>query len=723
MMRALVLAICSAAAVFAQPPSLCGVRAFGATGDGKTPDTAALQKAIDTCASSGGGTVYVAPGRYLSGTLLLKDNITLWIDSGATIVGSADLMQYRAGVDGQVWYDALLLAKGVQHVTIQGRGVLDGGKVRNPKGEERMRGPHIVLFMDARDVTVRDITLQDAGNYNIIVRSSERLNIDGVTIRGGWDGINMHDSRDVTIANSRIYTGDDSLAGANWENVTVSNCILNSSANTIRAGGRNVLFTNLVMYGPGQFPAGTSQRNRLEAGFQILPNRAPAAGEKRLVTPGPIDNMVLSNITMINTGTPIFIAYSSDASYSANNLGVGRITFNNVTITGAGPTPIYVSAPPENPAHAIVLNGVRVLANGGHQTGDAEQQGYSPFSILPAYGAYGRNVRQLELHDVRFELAKPDTRSAIFGENVGLLELDRFQAPGLIQLSGEGRLTVDGAPAGSTTAQVIGIEAPASAFAGEPFTVAVTVRNTGNAGLAAMTLDAGGEMLSRRLWLKTGETATVPFVNLKRAEAGSVLLRSGGLAKTVAMVKRSTHPVAAPFREFHNTPASSWQDGSVIYLRAAGDYPLLQFGDQYATVFQSKSLSSDGVITVKLENPDLRTNWVGRAGIVVRNDLERPGSSPGYLIVAASPAAGVSMEWDSNGDGLLDRHTPFDGNTVWPVWVRLERHGPRFAGFYSGDGEHWTKLADVDLPAAAAKLDAGMIAYRTSALFEEWQLR
>ena len=406
----------------------------------------------------------------------------------------------------------------------------------------------------------------------------------------------MHDSRDVTIANSRIYTGDDSLAGANWENVTVSNCILNSSANTIRAGGRNVLFTNLVMYGPGQFPAGTSQRNRLEAGFQILPNRAPAAGEKRLVTPGPIDNMVLSNITMINTGTPIFIAYSSDASYSANNLGVGRITFNNVTITGAGPTPIYISAPPENPARAVVLNGVRVLGNGGRRASDAEQQGYSPFSILQSYGVFGRNVRQLELHDVRFELANPDSRSAIFGENVGLLELDRFQASGLIQLSGEGRITVDGAPASSTTVQVTGIDASPSVFAGEPFRVDIEVLNTGKAGFATLTVDAGGEVLSRRIWLSAREAAPVGFVNLKRAEPGPLLLRSGGLTKKITVAKRDTHPVLPPFREFHNTVAATWQAGDTIYLRAAGDFPLLQFGDQYATVFQPKSLGDDGTL-------------------------------------------------------------------------------------------------------------------------------
>jgi hypothetical protein len=715
-------ALCAAYA-FAQPPHTCDARGSGAVGDGKTLDTAAMQRAIDACATAGGGTVYVGPGRYLSGTLLLKDNITLWLDAGATIVGTPDLTQYRTAVNGQVWYDALILAKGVHHVAVEGRGVLDGGKVRNPKGEERMRGPHIAMFMDTRDVVVRDITLQAAGNYNIIVRSSERLNIDGVTVRGGWDGVNMHDSRDVTISNCHIYSGDDSLAGANWENVTVSNCVLNSSANTIRAGGRNVLFTNLVMYGPGEFPAGTSQRHRLEAGFQILPNRAPAPGEKRLVTPGPIDNMVLSNITMINTGTPIFIAYSADASYSANNLGVGRITFNNVTISGAGPTPIYISAPPENPAEAIVLNNVRVRVKGGLTESDAEQQGYSPFSILQSYGVYGRNVRQLELHDVRFDADRPDSRSAIFGENIGVLELDRFQAPGAVQLTGAGRVIIDGKPAPVAEAAVTGVTAPTSVYTGEPFEVVVTVRNGAEAGFANVALDAGGEALRRRVWLGAGESASVRFLNLKRRDAGPVSLRCGAIVKTVAVSKREVHAVAEPFREFHNTTTETWQSGNTFYIRAAGDFPLQQFGDQYGTIYRPRALGEDGAVVVKLENPDLRSNWVGRAGIVVRNDLTKPGVATGYLILATSPAAGVSMEWDGDGDGRLDRHTPFDGNTVWPVWIKLERHGSHFTGYYSGDGAAWTKLASADLPSASPTVDAGMFAYRSSARFEDWQLK
>src|ERR1035441_1833556 len=66
-------------------------RSFGATGDGKTKDTAAIQKAIDACTQSGGGIVYVAPGTYLTGTIVLKSNVNFHLESGATILGSKDL--------------------------------------------------------------------------------------------------------------------------------------------------------------------------------------------------------------------------------------------------------------------------------------------------------------------------------------------------------------------------------------------------------------------------------------------------------------------------------------------------------------------------------------------------------------------------------------------------------------------------------------------------------
>ena len=720
-------ALLLSSAAWAQPPGQsCNVRDFGAKGDGFALDTRAINRAIEKCETAGGGTVYMPPGNYLSGTVRLRDNITLWLDSGATLRGTRDLSQYQTAVDGQVWYQALVLAGGVHHVAIAGRGIIDGNKVRNPKGEERMRGPHAVLLYNVRDASVRDVSIQDSGNYALIVRSTERLNIDGITIRGGWDGINMHDTRNATIANCRISSGDDSLAGAYWENVTVSNCILNSSANAIRTGGRNVLFTNLVIYGPGEFPAGTSQRHRLEAGFQILPHRAssPNGGENRVVAPGPIDNMMISNVTMINVGTPIFIAYSNDASYSANNLGVGRITFQNVTARGAGLVPVYISAPPENPAKAIVLNHVRITTIGGATEDDVQGQGFSPFSILQAYGIYGRNVRLLELSDVQFDYGRKDLRSAIFSENIGTLDLDRFRAQRepdsapQIQLAGPGEVLIDGKSADSTNARVVDLEA----VGGEPARATATIENSGRAGFATVAMEIDSEKVSRRVWMAEGQRSKVSFLNLRPKAGRSLVIKAGSQLKDVRIANAIEGPVAAPFKFVQNTPSEARQSSAGIYLKAGGDYPLQQYGDQYGAVYRPQVLSRHSSVIVKVENPELRSNWVGRAGLIVRNDITKPGESKGYAILACSPAAGVSFEWDADGNGVLDEHTNFDGYTLWPQWLKLERDGDRLRGYSSTDGRQWTKVGEIHLAGAIDAMDAGIFAYRDSARFTDFKI-
>src|SRR5690348_9136330 len=67
------------------------VRAFGATGDGTTKDTAAFQKALDACTAAGGGTVAVPAGDYLIGSIVLGNNTTLRLESQAYLVGSPDI--------------------------------------------------------------------------------------------------------------------------------------------------------------------------------------------------------------------------------------------------------------------------------------------------------------------------------------------------------------------------------------------------------------------------------------------------------------------------------------------------------------------------------------------------------------------------------------------------------------------------------------------------------
>jgi polygalacturonase len=226
----------------AQPTTQFNVKNFGAVGDGKQADTGAINKTILASRDAGGGTVLVPAGTYVSGTIRLQDNVTLWLDAGATILGTKNLADYHWPDGGREWDGSIILADGVHNVALMGRGTISGQNLSNPRGEERIRGPHAVLFKNSKDIVVRDITIKDSGNYSLILRSCERVNIDNFTAFNGYDGINMHDVRQATISNSKLYTGDDSLAGAYWENVTVSNCVLNSSCNAIRVGIRNRVF-------------------------------------------------------------------------------------------------------------------------------------------------------------------------------------------------------------------------------------------------------------------------------------------------------------------------------------------------------------------------------------------------------------------------------------------------------------------------------------------------
>jgi hypothetical protein len=689
----------------AQTGASYNVRQYGASGGGSILDTGAFERAVAAAASGGGGTVFVPAGTYLTGTIRLRDNITLWLDAGARILGTTDVSQYQSSRGTDEWYKALVLAGGAHNVAVMGRGVIDGNRVFNPKGEEHIRGPHAVLFDDCTNVSVRDIHVQDAGNYAIILRSVEGVDIDGVTVHGGWDGVNMHDVRNGTIANSRLFTGDDSLAGAYWENVTVSNCILNSACNPVRVGGRNVLISNCIMYGPSEAASGTSLRRHTEAGFQILPQNTRA--RNKYVTPGPVDNMVLSNNTMINVRTPFFVAYSSDASYSANNLGVNRIVIENLTVRNAGRTPFYISAPADNPAKSIVLRNVHLSFAGGGSEMQGREQGFSPFSILQSYAVYARNVEEMELHDVRADYGERDARPPIFGENIGTLLLDRFQAqrePGepLLELAGIRKLTIDGKAAPAASARVTPVEAPHTVG---PFTVTATATSAAE-GLASVSIEACGERHSRSVWLNAGEPAAIAFLNLRCKEN---------------TLPQGREP-AAPFRTFHNVAADLRQIGDDFYIKAAGDYPVMEYGDQYGAIYRPHALGEDGSIVVKLSNPDMRTNWVGRAGIMVRTDIAGAGRAPGYAILSSSPTDGSYLEWDAAGKGTLDSHTEIEGYSIWPHWLKLERRGRHFTGYESEDAAHWRKIGEADVPGATGPLDAGLFTYRDSALFENFRI-
>jgi len=266
------------------------LRDYGAKGDGITLDTAAFNSAIAACAAAGGGQVLVPPGLYLTGTIRLKSNIAFLLEDGAEILGTPDLMQYewftppKGNPLAEIaphWHRALLLGIDVENVTIAGRGMINGNKVSDPQGEENMRGPHAVLFGNSRSVVLRDISIKDAGNYAVMLEFTSEVEVRGIKITGGWDGVHFRGWKDspsanVSIADSEFFTGDDGIAGWFWENTLISRCIFNSSCNGIRLIGpaQRLIIHDCLFFGPGRFEHRTSRerhRTNMLAGILLQP--------------------------------------------------------------------------------------------------------------------------------------------------------------------------------------------------------------------------------------------------------------------------------------------------------------------------------------------------------------------------------------------------------------------------------------------------------------------
>jgi hypothetical protein len=262
----------SAAAVEA----VFNVKDYGATGHKSDDARSAIQKAIDAAGAAGGGTAYLPPGEYTSGTLHLRSHVRLLIDSGATLFASLDGKAFDKA--------ALLYGEGVDNITIEGRGTVDGQAsytwqdngtfddalirenmllakaLANAQHKPLMRSfpagfptetmyPHLVLLLRCKDVRIAGLSFVRSRSWTINPYACERLTIDGVYVHSSlkeavWaDGIDPDGCKDVHISNSTIETGDDAIVfwssniygpALPCENITVTNCRLSSASSALK---------------------------------------------------------------------------------------------------------------------------------------------------------------------------------------------------------------------------------------------------------------------------------------------------------------------------------------------------------------------------------------------------------------------------------------------------------------------------------------------------------
>jgi len=200
------------------------VTQYGVNRQTQEVQTAVIQRVIDECGRAGGGTVYFPPGDFISGTLFLKNNVTLHLEAGATLRGSTDMKDYDAAAQ------CLVYAKNVERISITGRGMIHGNGhsfwtderveyKQNTYLPKESRPRALVYFVGCRNVTVKDITLRDSPSYTLWPLGCENVCIDRITIdndrRGpNTDGIDIDCSSNVRVSNCHITAGDVSVT---WE--------------------------------------------------------------------------------------------------------------------------------------------------------------------------------------------------------------------------------------------------------------------------------------------------------------------------------------------------------------------------------------------------------------------------------------------------------------------------------------------------------------------------
>lgn len=364
--------------LFSQTPGTCDVHSFGAKGDGVALDTAAIQKAILTCAEAGGGTVVFHPGTYVTGTIELMSNITLQLDAGATIQGSPNLSDYRTlaaygmgrdfGVNssGEGLLVGIIVARDAHDVAITGRGAIDGQGdsfmdldtphvgadydakyTRNPAAFEAAvhnlqfgpvrpkdsgRPGTMIIFAHCKNVLVRDVTLRASPNWTLHLQNTEQATISGIHIDNDLripnnDGIDCIHCRYVHISDNDIQAGDDDLAIFGSEHVNVTNCSLVSRSAAIRLEStRNSTFDNLSI-----------DSNR---GIGIF--HSANSGDST-------DSVLFSNISMRTRligghwwgkAEPIYLAVSPCAPAECKG-GVHDVTFSNINAEAESGILIY----------------------------------------------------------------------------------------------------------------------------------------------------------------------------------------------------------------------------------------------------------------------------------------------------------------------------------------------------------------------------------------------
>lgn len=429
---------------------------FGIHSDGVTLNTRSIQYAIDFIHANGGGRLVFFVGRYLTGSIHLKSNVTIHLEEGAVLLGSLNPWDY----DRKVW-TALVFAHEQQNIAITGKGIIDGqgryiarnivdmihkGLIKDgfrfdrPEAESR---PVLVYFRSCENVNVTGVTMRNSSSWVQIYDQCRKVDIDDIVVdsKAYWnnDGIDIVDCDGVTITNSFIDSDDDGICLKSHDdskvcqNIVVRNCTVRSSANGIKfgtasyGGFRDVKISNVKIY-----------------------DTYRSAVTLAAVDGGFVENVWVDSIQAFNTGNAFFLRIGERLKGKKGRME--NIHFSNfyVEVPATKPdagyeyegpiedmprniSPSAVTGMPDALISNVTLKNIEIRYPGGGNPMFAKvgldeldkvpenadfYPEFSMFDELPAWGLYMRHAKDIQVEGLTLSCEKKDYRAAIVNDDV-----------------------------------------------------------------------------------------------------------------------------------------------------------------------------------------------------------------------------------------------------------------------------------------------------------------
>ncbi len=408
-------------------PPVFNILNYGAIGNACTLNTTAIQAAIEACSQLGGGTVYVPAGVYVTGSIALESNITLFIDAGATLLGSEDKNDYPIidgrweGID-QKTYAPLIRGSNLSHIAVVGRGTVDGrgaywwkmfraGTLEYPR-------PRLIGFTNCTNVLITGITLTNSPSWTVNPVRCDNVTMSRLTILNpanspNTDGLNPDSCRNVRISDCHIDVGDDCItlksgkedAGREnllpCENIAITNCTMTHGhggvviGSEMSGGVRRVVISNCVFTGT-------------DRGIRIKSRRGRG---------GVVEDIQATNIVMDKVLCPFVInLYYEPGSWAAKKIldkrpyplaedtpQVRHIQFTNITAREVQSAAAFIYGLAEMPVEDVSFSHISISMAENAPAGPPDM---SPgVKSMQQAGFLAWNVRGLKLRHI--EITNP----------------------------------------------------------------------------------------------------------------------------------------------------------------------------------------------------------------------------------------------------------------------------------------------------------------------------